>query len=209
MKRVLFLSQLFPYPPDFGPKVRSYYVLRHLAEQHHLTLVAFTRPEDGGEALTHVKQFCQQVHVIPIKRERWRDLLALILSMVTGQPFVIRRDFVPDMEQQIEQLLSEQAGFDVIHVDQLWMAQYALKAQKIKSNGDLPTLVLDEHNACFQVFQRLAANERNPLKRSILEREWRVLKQYEARTCARFDHVVTVTEKDRFILKDYDRCSKR
>jgi hypothetical protein len=33
--RILFLSQLVPYPLDAGPKVRSYYVLRWLAEAGH------------------------------------------------------------------------------------------------------------------------------------------------------------------------------
>jgi hypothetical protein len=28
--RILFLSQLVPYPPDAGPKVRSYNVIRYL-----------------------------------------------------------------------------------------------------------------------------------------------------------------------------------
>ena len=29
---ILFLSQLLPYPPDTGAKVRSYYILRYLAQ---------------------------------------------------------------------------------------------------------------------------------------------------------------------------------
>jgi hypothetical protein len=28
--RILFLSQVLPYPLDAGPKMRSYFVLRHL-----------------------------------------------------------------------------------------------------------------------------------------------------------------------------------
>jgi len=28
---LLYLSQVLPYPPDAGPKVRSYHVLQHLA----------------------------------------------------------------------------------------------------------------------------------------------------------------------------------
>ena len=27
---ILFLTQVFPYPLDAGPKIRAYYVLRHL-----------------------------------------------------------------------------------------------------------------------------------------------------------------------------------
>ncbi len=198
---MLFLSQLFPYPPDAGPKVRSYYVLRHLAQHHQLTLVAFTRPDDQNEALEELKQYCQHVYTIPIKRNHWRDIRAFTASVLTGQPFVIQRDFVPGMKQLVDQLLSGRSEFDMIHVDQLWMAQYALDVSRNLRNGDSPRLVLDEHNACFQIFERLAAHEANLLKRSLLEHEWRALKAYEAQTCARFDHVVTVTENDRLILE--------
>ena len=31
--RVLFLTQVLPYPLDAGPKIRAYYVLRHLGDQ--------------------------------------------------------------------------------------------------------------------------------------------------------------------------------
>ena len=51
MSRILFLSQLVPYPIDAGPKVRSYYVLKHLTRKHQVTLLAFSRPDDTPEAI--------------------------------------------------------------------------------------------------------------------------------------------------------------
>ena len=36
--QVLYLSQLMPYPPDAGAKVRQYYTLRYLCQQHEVTL---------------------------------------------------------------------------------------------------------------------------------------------------------------------------
>ena len=33
--RILFLTQLWPWPLDAGAKVRAYYVLRHLAAAGH------------------------------------------------------------------------------------------------------------------------------------------------------------------------------
>jgi glycosyltransferase involved in cell wall biosynthesis len=88
-------------------------------------------------------------------------------------------------------------SYDIIHADQLWMAQYGLLGA-----GSGARLVLDEHNACFQIFQRLAQGEKNPLKRLVLEREWKALKRYEAQACACFDRLVTVTEEDRVILEE-------
>lgn len=44
--RILFLTQIIPYPPDAGPRVKTWHVLRYLAAQgHEVTLVSFVRPE--------------------------------------------------------------------------------------------------------------------------------------------------------------------
>jgi hypothetical protein len=58
LARVLFLTQVLPYPLDAGPKLRAYYVLRHLAQRHAVTLVAFVRPEDQPAHVEHLAQFC-------------------------------------------------------------------------------------------------------------------------------------------------------
>ncbi|MFC1922187.1 glycosyltransferase family 4 protein [Chloroflexota bacterium] len=194
---ILFLSQLLPYPPDAGPKVRSYFILRYLAQKHAVTLLTFTRPDDKPEAISHLEEFCQAVHTVPMVRSRARDVKSLSTSLVTGQSFIINRDFVPGMALTIDRLL-ETNEYDIVHADQLWMAQYALRARDISPGAGL---VLDEHNACFQIFQRLAQGEKNPFKRLILEREWRALKRYEGQACAQFDHVVTVTQEDRACLE--------
>lgn len=200
MKRILFLSQLLPYPLNSGAKTRAYFVLRYLAQRNHVTLLAFTRPDDLPEAKTHLKEFCAEVHTIPMLRSRKRDLRALLESLSSNQSFVIRRDYVPEMAKKIQELLSS-GEYEAVHTDQLWMAQYALLAQKMPGEIRKPILILDEHNACFQIFQRLAEGEGNPLKRLFLEREWRSLKRFEVRACANFDRLVTVTDEDRATLQ--------
>jgi glycosyltransferase involved in cell wall biosynthesis len=174
-----------------------------------VTLVAFSRPDDKPEALEHLKSFCQAVHTVPMKRARWRDVLALAGSWLSGGSFIIRRDWVPAMAKLVEAEIAS-GGYDIVQADQLWMAQYGLLAKKIAlpEKTNRPGLVLDEHNACFQIPQRLAQGERNPLKRLALEREWRALYRYEAQACGGYDHVVTVTEEDRVILEGIVRIAK-
>lgn len=196
MARILFLSQLIPYPPDSGPKVRSYFVLRHLAQDHAVTLIAFSRPDDSPEAVAHLKSFCESVHTVPMERSPLRDLRHLIESLLSNRSFIIRRDTVHEMQALVDREL-QRLSYDFVHADQLWMAQYALRPRR---NQPKPALILDEHNACYQIFQRLAQGERNPAKKIVLEREWRALRKYEAWACSQFDQVVTVTDEDRGTL---------
>jgi polysaccharide biosynthesis protein PslH len=176
--------------------VRSYYTLRYLAQKHRVTLLAFSRPDDPQSGLDHLKEICDEVHTVPIQRTRIKDIKSLAVSLANGKSFIIQRDHVPEMAAKLVHLL-EKGQFDAVHADQLWMAQYAIKA---KASVPGMKLVLDEHNACYQIFQRLAEIEQNPIKRFFFEQEWRKLQRYEIETCAEFDHVVTVTQVDRDVI---------
>ena len=195
--RILFLTQVLPYPLDAGPKVRSYYVLRHLAQAHEVTLVSFVRPSDTPAAIAHLRSFCHQVHGVSMIRSRAKDAAFLLKSLATGQPFIIQRDWVAAMANLLSQLMQNAQPFDAIHADQLWMAPYALQASaQIKPVHTKPRLVLDQHNAVYLIPARLAEDERNPLKRAVLALEARKLAPYEVTICRQFDRVVWVTQAD-------------
>jgi len=120
--KILFLSQLVPFPPDAGPKVRSYHTIQYLSGiGHQVTLLAFRRKEDSIQHIDHLRDLCHEVHTAQIKRSRLRDIVALIRSVLTSQPFLIARDDVKEMHLKIEELLKD-GSYDAIHADQLWMA---------------------------------------------------------------------------------------
>jgi polysaccharide biosynthesis protein PslH len=204
--RILFLSQLIPYPPDAGPKVRSYHVLQYLADAgHQVTLVAFRRTTDRPEQLAHLEQFCTAIHTVPIYRSRMMDAWHLLRSLVLAQPFLIARDWSPRMAQLLRQLGAGDEGrqghFDIVHTDQLWMAPYGLLWRRAAPHG--PRLILDQHNAVFQIPRRLAENEGSALKRLALRLEGRKLAAYESRVCNLFDQVAWVTEEDQAALSTH------
>ncbi len=203
MGRVLFLTQVLPYPLDSGAKIRAYYVLRHLTQQHEVTLVSFVRADDRPEHIAHLERFCYAVHTVPMRRSRLRDIRALLVAGLTGQPAIIVRDEIGGMHATLRQLVQGEA-FDVVHADQTSMAQYALYAKTCVADfrsGQAARLVLDAHNALYRIPERLAAHERNPFKRLLLQREARTLTRYETDLCERFDHVVFVTDEDRQTLQ--------
>lgn len=192
--RILFLTQVLPYPLDAGPKVRAYYVLRQLARKHEVTLVSFVRPTDTPAALAHLQSYCSAVHTVPMVRSRVKDLAWLGKSLMTNQPFIIVRDWVQSMADLLANLCAEHPGFDAIHADQLWMAPYALWARR--HQPETPRLTLDQHNAVYLIPQRMAEGETNPVKRALLHWEARKVARYEAAICRQFDYVTWLTEED-------------
>lgn len=195
MARILFLTQVLPYPLDAGPKIRAYYVLKHLAQQHEITLVSFIRADDRPEYIAELERFCAAVHTVPMQRSRLRDARAAIVGGLTGQPLIVVRDEIGAMQALLRRLVHEHT-FAAIHADQVSMAQYALYAKRFCPEPK-PRTILDAHNALYLIPTRMADYEKNLPKRLLYQREARALARYEARTYARFDHVTFVSDEDR------------
>lgn len=191
--RVLLLTQVLPYPPDSGPKVKTYHVLKYLAQQHDVTLVSFVRESDKPEYIQHLETLCERVITVPITRSKIRDLLFLGKSLLNGQPWMMLRDERSEMHKVLADLAA-QTTFDVVHADQTNMGQYALQFTKSRK-------VLDLHNALWMLYKRLAETTSltSPM-RYILSRDWKLLKKYEGELCRQFDAVTAVSEEDRSLL---------
>ncbi len=196
--RILFLTQVLPYPLVGGAKIRAYYMLQQLAREHEVVLVSFVRDDDRAQDIDHLRGVCSAVYTVPILRSMLHNGRAAMRAVITNQPLVIASDDVPDMVQMLRHLVDQQP-FDVVHADQTAMAQYALLARDCHT-GVPPRTVLDQHNALYRVVERQAQYEPGRLRQSIWQQEARRLKRYEAELIQRFDHVLTVTDVDRNAL---------
>jgi sugar transferase (PEP-CTERM/EpsH1 system associated) len=194
---ILLLTQVVPFPPDSGPKIKTYHLLRYLASHHRVTLVTFTRDEREERDAAVLRETCAVVHTVHLKRSRVQDVLALGRSLARGRPWIIERDDCAAMHRFLARLVREEAvagrPFDLVHADQLNMAQFAAPLP-------LPRL-LDQHNAVWTIFLRMARQERRPL-RLLWEREWRLLRRYEGQICREFEAVTAVSNEDRRALHE-------
>jgi len=190
---VLLLTQVLPYPPDSGPKVKTWNVLKYLAQRHTVTLVSFVRGDQSEEA-RHLAQYCQAVYTVPMERGALRDAWYMGLSFLTGQPFMMLRDDRKAMRDLVGRLSVEQR-FDVAHADQLNMAQYAERVPDAFK-------ILDTHNALWLLYKRLWETMSPGLRKWLLGRDWRLLKAYEGRLVREFDAVLAVSHEDKAALRE-------
>ncbi len=197
--QVLLLTQVLPFPPDSGPKIKTWNVLKFLAREHEVTLVSFVRGDQSAHVATLAPLCVGGVHTVPIQRGPVRDGVALARSLLTGEPWMMVRDARADMQALVRRLVGERR-FDVVHADQLNMAQYAELAAT--HSAAEPRLVLDAHNALWLLYQRLAATMGQGPRRWVLERDWRLLKAYEGRIVREFDAVLAVSDEDRAALSE-------
>jgi len=189
---ILFLAQIIPYPPDAGPKVKTWNVLRYLAScGHRITFVSFVRPDE----LPHVQalnEFCESVHVIPIRRTRLWEPWYLIRSLWNRRPFLVERDDRKELRDTVARL-QEEKRFDVIHADQVNMAQFAISPAH--PDSERPLLVFDAHNAVWVILERIANTMPfflKPFGRWEAER----MKKYEGELVRAFDYTMAVSGVD-------------
>lgn len=101
---ILFLTQILPYPPDAGLKVKTWNVLRYLTNQgHQLMLASFIRPE-AFPFLYKVKEICAEVHTVEIHRSRLVDIQYWFRSHISGRPFLVERDDISEMRSLVRNL---------------------------------------------------------------------------------------------------------
>jgi glycosyltransferase involved in cell wall biosynthesis len=197
---ILFLTQILPYPPTSGPKVKTWHVLRYLSQQgHKITLVSFVRAEELPYIET-VKQVCATVHVVPLRRSRLKDIGFFLFSLLSRRPFLVERDDLLEMRSIVNQVVNTEQ-VDVIHADQLTMTQFGFPLKLANEEDKKPALVFDAHNAVWTIMERMKENAPFFL-RPPLWWETRQIKQYEGMIVSRFHATLAVTEPDRVALLD-------
>jgi sugar transferase (PEP-CTERM/EpsH1 system associated) len=87
VKDILFLVHRIPYPPNKGDKIRSFNLLKFLAESYRVHLGAFVDdPEDWRHA-ADVERYCAEVCLLPLHPARAR--LRSLRGLLTGEPLSV------------------------------------------------------------------------------------------------------------------------
>lgn len=120
---LLFLAHRIPYPPNKGDKIRSFHLLRHLAESHRIWLGAFIDdPADHG-AVAPLGDWCEEVFtrdLVP-RRAKLRSLTGLLHGQPLSVPYYRDRA----MQAWVDRVISQQA-IDRVLVFSGAMAQYIM-----------------------------------------------------------------------------------
>lgn len=188
---ILLLTDGVPYPPDSGPRVKTYQLIRHLARRHQVTLVSLGHDPTELQRAGALVSLCAAVHVIPARPSLWRGLRAAFGPL----PRTVAGQESRAMHAALARLVASAAAagtpFDLVHADQLAMAPYAAALP-------LPRL-FDAHNALWTIRAKQAEQRGWPMR--VADRaEAARLRAYEGQICASFDAVTAVSDEDREAL---------
>jgi glycosyltransferase involved in cell wall biosynthesis len=190
--RTLLLTQVVPSPGDAGPRIKTHYALRTLAERHEVELVTFTRDAVELAAARQLEEFCARVTTVPLHRRKVLEPYYALRGWATLTPFLVQRDQRRAMARAVRDRLAAET-FDVVHADQLSMAAYLPLAGSART-------VFDAHNAVYELVQDVSTRQPTPVHRAAASVEWRMLRRYEGQWARGSDLTLTVSARDAHAL---------
>jgi glycosyltransferase involved in cell wall biosynthesis len=199
--RVLWLSHVVPYPPKAGVLLRAHYLLKSLASQHQVELVAFVqRPllntfyPDITTALNDCRKellrFCHSVTFLPITKadRRFGKLRTALEGLLYPYGYLASWLNSSSARSEIRHIVRG-PKFDLAHFDHISLASYRFLL------ADTP-VTLGHHNAESHMLKRRAELESNPLKKVYFWQEAVRLARYETKIANWFRLHVTCSDLD-------------
>jgi sugar transferase (PEP-CTERM/EpsH1 system associated) len=195
--KIIYVTQIVPYPPHGGVLQRGYNLLRELGREHRVRLLAFHHPDElpAGEAVDasrrELRAFCTDVEYFDLwpKRSRLHTAAALAAGVAYPKPFSVLAQRNARLHDRLRELCQDGDRPDVVHLDTIALAPYA---------GDCAGVpcVLAHHNVESQLMQRRGEHEHGLAARTYVGLQARRLERYEAETCSRFPVNVMVSDAD-------------
>ena len=121
--RLLVVYPYIPYPVDRGTYQRTFPLLRALARQHEVDLLALSEEGERLDQRTFFESFCRRVEFVPFAHPAWPRLFPE--RLLHPLPTTIRHWRLPHIAEAIERFIAGQT-YDAVHVCDIVMAQYFL-----------------------------------------------------------------------------------
>lgn len=196
-KTILVISELFPYPPDSGGKIKSINTIQTLSKRFNITLVCFAEEPPAQSNVAYLLKFVDHVEIIllpELNTAPQRNLSQLFKNYLKGIPYLVYQFSSKAAEEKIESIIVSLKP-DVIHIDHLNMAQYL---PKIKSQ----IWILEEHN----IEHKLAWTKFKHYLKYNKTRMFFLLESiliffYEKRMLKKFDHIFAISRNDKDIIR--------
>lgn len=193
---ILFLSTENPYPPNGGHHLRTFNILKILANRHKIYFVGFAQDESELKYIPEIKRFCETVDIYEVSKTGYNKSFFLLAckNVFSKYPLIARRYFIPEARGRIEQIF-DQYSIDLVHMDMLALGLYKgiLK--------DTP-VILTNHNVESLRIYRWMQVEKNLFIKGFLFYQYLKLRVFEQRICPEFDRCIVVSEYDKNYLKN-------
>lgn len=190
--KILQLSNRVPWPLNEGGTIGIYNFTKAFAEQgHQLTLYCLDGLKHGTpikEAQAELSKYAELL-IHPIDTDvKWDEALKNLFS---SKSYNVQRFENQSFRDSLIELLQRER-FDVVQLEGSFVGPYVDDVRRHHKG----IISLRMHNAEFEIWSRLANNEKNPVKAFYLQLLAKRLKKYERQLLDKVDCVLAVSPND-------------
>jgi len=192
MKKILYITEQFPYPPDSGGKIKTLNTLNTLSKKFQVHLVSFSPQQITTKNQNFLKKKVASSTLIvdkTINHHVKRNKYKLIKNYLKGIPYLIFQYQNLEATQKIDQLIKKIAP-EIIHIDHLNMVQYL---PQIKNCA----WIFEEHNLESDLLWSRFIHTRHLKTKFFLFLETLLTKNYERKKLNKFDAIFTISDYDK------------
>ena len=190
--RLLWIKSDVLLPLDTGGKLRTWHLLRHVAAHHEVTYLGFAAPDQRAEHVDGMHEVARHVHVVPRTnppKGSLRFYADAVLHLADPLPYAVGKYRSRAFRRRLAELLRTQP-FDLIVCD------FLVPAVNLPRRLPCPS-VLFTHNVEAEIWRRHADTKTGRVSRFLYRMQHHRMLRFEAKTLARFDGVLAVSEADR------------
>ena len=200
--KILFLTNLLPYPLDNGGKIKTYTTLKALKRaEHSIDLLCFYETEDALRYEDDLADICDRIYQVPLRLTTALNqsymMLKAVQSIFSSYPFSIYKYLSYNFINLLNDL-KEKYEYDYVYFDHLPMFVFY---NHVKANWKKAKIILDEHNCEYIIMERNYIEAKSILKRKFLKLEICKIKKFEKKALEKADQIVVLSEKDKMDLE--------
>src|SRR6185295_17895752 len=192
MMRILWVKAGKLLPVDTGGKIRSFNILRELAQNNDVTLLTYydgERDEDYEDEIQDRFPGAVTIHTAANDATGLERALDYLRRLPRRAPYAVTKFHSPDVAQWVKQGMGD-------HRIDVAVCDFLSATLNFPERLELPT-VLFQHNVESILWRRQAAHEPNRVQRLAFKIEAAKMARYERRAVNRFHHIIAVSEQDR------------
>ena len=193
--RILWLKSDLLLPLDKGGKLRTWNLMRHLARRHDIVYLAFKDPGQPTADIEGMREVAAHVETVtrtdPPKGSL-RFYADAALHVLDPLPYAVGKYRSREFQRRLQRLLESQS-FDLLVCD------FLVPAVNLPERLPCPAVIFT-HNVESEIWRRHAQTRSGLLGRWLYEAQYRRMLRFEAKTLARFDGILAVSDADRQAL---------
>jgi len=199
--KILFLSQIVPYPPHGGVLQRGYNIIREISRHNDVHLLAFVHPDTlasqelVNDSKLHLEQYCSSVDYFSLwpKKSPLHKYIAFAAGFFYPYPFSALAHRSAALRRRMQEILDNN-DIDVIHYDTIGLAPYHDPSRGLAT-------ILTHHNIESTLMARRARVESSWLAQYYVDLQAKRLRAYEISQSPRFDMNIMMSKTDEAELK--------